>query len=230
MSRKTLYTLNVDRYAPAICELTYPLLRRYAEKIGADFYIINERRYPTLNVMMEKFQIHTLAKERDDDWAIYIDSDALVHPDMPDITEILPRDTVLNNGKDYAACRFEYDDYFRRDGRHIASCGWLGVASSWCLDLWRPLDDLSYEDAVRRIKPIAREVQAGIQPDHLIDDFIVSRNIAKFGLKHTTFREVLAKVGLVDAAFLWHEYTITETEKLSLLRQVLKVWTGGAFN
>ena len=224
--KKTLYTLNVNNYAPDICSLTYPLLRRYAEKIGAEFYIISERQSPDCNVTIEKLQIHSLAKERGDDWAIYVDSDCLIHPDTMDFTEILPMDTVMNNGKDYASCRFVYDDYFRRDGRHIASCGWLSVASRWCLDLWKPLDDLSYAEAVSRIKPTAVESRTGITADHLIDDFIVSRNIAKYGLKHTTFREVLAKAGMVDSSFLWHEYTIPVKTKLAFMKKVLTVWTG----
>jgi hypothetical protein len=33
--RKTVYTLRVDDYSPAICELTHPLLKRFADKIGA---------------------------------------------------------------------------------------------------------------------------------------------------------------------------------------------------
>ena len=227
--KKTLYVLNINNYAPQITALTYPLLKRYAEKIGAEFFVINERQFPHQDIMTEKMQIYSLAKQRDDDWAIYIDSDALVHPDTMDFTEVLPMDMVMNNGTDYAACRYTYDDYFRRDGRHIASCGWFAVASRWCLDLWKPLDDLSYEDAVKRIKPVERETRAGIKAEHLIDDFIVSRNIAKYGLKVTTFREMLAKIGQVDASYLWHEYTIPEAQKLAMIKKVLSVWTGQEF-
>lgn len=224
--RKTLYTLNVENYAPEICKLTYPLLRRYAEKIGAEFYIIDRRKSPDLPPVYEKLQIYDIAKQRGDDWILYVDSDAVVHPDMPDVTEVLPRDTVMHNGTDYAACRYEYDDYFRRDGRHISACNWLTVASSWCLDLWRPLDDLTFDEAVKRIKPTATENRVGIKADHLIDDFILSRNIARYGLKCTTFRKILAEIGQVDGSYLWHEYTLTEGQKLMMIKRVLSAWTG----
>ena len=36
--RKTLYVLNVEGYAPQITALTYPLLRYYADRIGAEFF------------------------------------------------------------------------------------------------------------------------------------------------------------------------------------------------
>lgn len=43
---KVLFTLNIDNYAPAITELTYPLLYSYADKIHADFHVIRQRRFP----------------------------------------------------------------------------------------------------------------------------------------------------------------------------------------
>lgn len=226
MAKKTLYTLNVDDYAPDICALTYPLLRRYAAKIGAEFVVIDQRKNPTLPPVYEKLQIFDLEQERQSDWILFFDSDAIVHPDMPDVTEVLPRDTVLHNGTDYAACRYVYDDYFRRDGRHISSCNWFTVASRWCLDVWRPLEDLTVEQAVARIRPTVIENTVGITADHLIDDFILSRNIARFGLKVKTFRELLAPLGLHESQFLWHQYTMPAEEKLRLIKQVLSAWAG----
>lgn len=225
--RKTLYTLNISDYEPAICALTYPLLRRYADKIGASFHVIKERQFPHMPVVYEKLQIYSLAQERGDEFIGFIDSDALVHPDMMDVTEVLPRDTVMHNGVDYAACRYTYDRFFRRDGRHIASCNWFTFASAWCIDLWKPLDDLTYDEALNRIHPTMAE--SGMERGHFIDDFTLSRNIAKFGLKCTTFREVLAKIGQVDASYLWHEYTLNAEQKLAMIKKVLHHWTGGEF-
>jgi hypothetical protein len=180
--------------------------------------------------VIEKLQIYDLARERGDDWCVYFDSDALVHPDMPDVTEICPFDTVMHNATDYASCRFTYDDYFRRDGRHIGSGNWFTVASRWCLDLWHPLEDLTFEQAVARIKPTFAEGRAHITPDHLIDDFILSRNIARYGLKAIAFRDVVARLGQLDTAYLWHHYLMTTEEKLLAMEAVLNVWTGGQFN
>jgi hypothetical protein len=148
---------------------------------------------------------------------------------MPDVTEICPFDTVMHNATDYASCRFVYDDYFRRDGRHIGSGNWFTVASRWCLDLWHPLEDLTFEQAVARIKPTFAEGRAHIRPDHLIDDFILSRNIARYGLKAISFRDVVARLGQLDTAYLWHQYLMTTEEKLAGMETVLNVWTGGAF-
>ena len=185
--KKTVYVLNVDDYAPEITEVTYPLIKHYAEKIGAEFYEIRERKFPGWPPVYEKMQIYQLAQEMGNDWNIYIDSDALVHPDCMDITNHLSKDTVAHNGRDPADHRWRYDRFFLRDGRHIGSCNWFTAASDWCIDLWKPLDDLTKEEAVANIYPVVNELNTVIIPEHLIDDYVLSRNIAKYSLKFTTF-------------------------------------------
>src|ERR1700722_6556869 len=124
--RKTLYTLNIDNYAPEICALTYPLMKNYARKIGAAFSIIDERKFPEWPVVYEKLQIHELAKgeyarhadvdvlepREPDDWQIFVDSDALISPEFFDVTELLSKDTVLHNGRDMAGLRFKKNEKF----------------------------------------------------------------------------------------------------------------------
>ena len=222
--RKSLYVLNVEGYAPGITALTYPLLRFYADRIGADFHVIDARKFPDWPVVYEKFQIYELAQRRGDEWSIYLDSDALVHPEAIDFTEHLPKDTVAHHGADMAAVRWKYDRFFRRDGRNIGSCNWWTIASAWCVDLWQPLEDLTYLEALDRIRPTMHELQTVITPAHLIDDFVCSRNIAKYGLKFTTLLELLPTIGLPEAQFAWHAYTVPVDEKIRQMTEVLEKW------
>jgi hypothetical protein len=97
---------------------------------------------------------------------------------------------VLHHGVDMAAHRWNYDEYFLRDGRNIGSRNWFTVASDSCVDLWRPLD-ISLDEALRSIYPTVPELNGGITKEHLIDNYALSRNIAKFGLKATTFFDTL---------------------------------------
>jgi len=221
--QKTIYTLNVDNYAPEVLALTTPLLKQYASKIGADVYTITARRWPDRAPVYEKLQIYDLLYERGDEWAIYIDSDALVHPDMFDVTEHLRKDTVCHNGADMAGNRWRYDDYFRRDGRHIGSCNWFTVASRWCRDLWRPPDDLTYEEALENIFPSQTELQTIVTRDHLVDDYLLSRNIARFGLKFTTVNLMLKEMQ-DTGLYLWHQYLIPPAEKVRQMRVILRQW------
>lgn len=225
--KKALYTLNINNYAPEICALTMPLINGYANKIGAKHIEITERRFNGWPVVYEKLQIYKLAKENGADWHIYIDSDALVHPETLDWTCFLPRDTVAHNGSDMANVRWRYDDYFLRDGRNIGSCNWMTIASSWCIDLWRPLDDLTLAQALDQIHPTVKELGTVIDREHLIDDFTLSRNIARYGLKFKTLAQIEKDLGFTDSEFYWHQYTVSTDEKVRQMKEVLARWKVG---
>jgi hypothetical protein len=220
---KVIYLLDIDGYEPEIVALTRPLVEQWADKIGARTHLISHRRFPEWPVVYEKLQVADLAREQQADWAIYIDSDALVHPETPDFTCLLGKDTVAHNGADFAPVRWRPDEYMLRDGRSIGSCNWFAVASDWCLDLWTPLD-ITLAEALRRIRPTVGETRSGvIDAAHLIDDYTLSRNIARYGLKFTTIIELTP-----GANWFWHAYDIPAGEKLDQMTGVLKLkaWGG----
>jgi len=225
-AKKCIYTLNINGFAPEVTELTYPLIKAYAKKIEADFYIIKERKFPDWPPVYEKTQIYELAQEMENDWNIYIDSDALVHPDCIDLTLLIPKDTVMHHGSDFSPIRWREDRFFHRDGRHIGSGNWLTLGSDWCIELWKPLDDLSLEEARQNIFPTADERNAGVfDPSHLIDDYTLSRNIAKYGLKFMTVRALLEKIGFQGGGpFFWHQYLAPAEVKVQEMKNVLKRW------
>jgi hypothetical protein len=223
--KKTIFTLNIDGYAPEITSITFPLIHHWAKKIGADFYVIKDRKWPSFPPVYEKLQIYQLAQDMRNDWNIYIDADALVHPSMPDVTCMLKKDTVIHNGKDFASVRWHYDRYFWRDGRNIGSCNWFTVASDWCIDLWHPLDDITKEEAFENIFPTVNEENSGaMDRTHLIDDYTLSRNIAKYGLKFTTFLDLQKEWLGGPGGFLWHRYAISNEQKVKEMGEVLRTW------
>ena len=217
--KKTIYTLNIGNYAPEICSLTFPLIQGYADKIGAAFSVITEQKFPTWPVTYEKLQIHELAKADNNDWSIFVDADTVINPDFFDITAHMSKDVVAHNKKDMAGIRWKYDEYFHRDGRHIGSGNWFAVASDWCRDLWRPLD-ITLDEALDNIHVTGAEREGGVHPSHLIDDYTLSRNIARYGLKFTTVADICGSLGFRAESgrsvspFLVHLYNISEEEKL----------------
>lgn len=219
--KKTIFTLNVDDYSPEITKLTYPYIQAYAKKIGADLFIIKERKFPKFAPVYEKLQIYELAQEMDNDWNIYIDSDAFVHPDMPDITTMIGKDTVMQYANDYSPVRFTPNRFTIRDGRWKGACNWFTVASNLCIDLWKPLEDMTMEQAIGNIHPTLREKNNSIKASHLIDDYTLTLNIAKYGLKYITLKERNLELGN-SGEFLWHEYLRTEQGKIEGLKAVIK--------
>lgn len=222
---RIVYTLNVDNYAPEISEITMPLIKHYIHKIGAKHVHITERKFPGWPPVYEKLQIYELAQKFGADWNIYIDSDTLIHPDMVDVTNYISKDTVVHNGKDVADHRWRFDRFFYRDGRHIGSCNWWAIASDWCIELWKPLDDLTLEEAISRIYPVVGELNGVTEASHLIDDYTLSRNIAKYGLKHTTTIDIMKKAGYEQGnGWLWHAYNISNAEKVPKMLEVIQAW------
>jgi len=227
MSKKMIFTLNIDNHMPEVTRLTFPYIRKWADKIQADWTIINKRKFEDWPITYEKMQIFELANQlvgEGYEWFIYIDSDALLHPDLPDITQFLPKDTVAHHSKDCAPIRWVYDKYFKRDGRHIGSGNWFTIASDWCIDLWHPIDDMTSEEVCKRIHPTAHEIKSGvIDPHHLIDDYTLSRNIARYGLKFVTIMETLKKHNVPDPHY-YHHYLMPPEVKVIDMQKMIKAW------
>jgi hypothetical protein len=241
--RRTIYTLALEGYAPDLIAVTFQLIRRYAQKIEAEFVVIDKKkfnRYPTY----EKFQIWDLMKERDDEWSIFFDADTMVHPDFPDILTMLPKDTTCSGySSDFTPLRFRPDTPFLRDGRYLGKGTWFIVCSEWTREIWHPIDesDITYEQCVENIFPTNDEiVKIKKTPESLIDDYVASRNIAKCGLKHTVLTELCPKFNCpmgveimqntpqgqqkVVGPYLQHDYNRALDVKHVWTDQVLKTW------
>jgi hypothetical protein len=87
------------------------------------------------------------------------------------------------------------------------------------------LDDLTFGEAVSRITPISEETGTLVEAKHLIDDYLVSRNIARFGLKHTLISELRDKFKTPDPVkYLWHNYTVSNEQKILQMHQTIINW------
>lgn len=241
--KKTIYTLALDGYAPELTALTFPLMSKYAEKIKADFVVIDKPKfghYPTY----EKFQVYDLCKDRGDDWSLFFDSDTLIHPDMFDVTALLSKDiTCSGYSSDFTPLRFRPDEYFMRDGRYLGKGTWFMAWSDWTRDIWLPIEknDITYEQCVDNMFPINDEIiKIKKTKESLIDDYLVSRNISRFGLKHTTLSELATKHGFQIGAtiqttmqgqagqqlspYLQHDYNKDLPGKIIWAEKVLNMW------
>lgn len=223
--RKSLWTLAVDDFPAELTQRSFPLMERYARKIGAEFNVITERKWPDAPPTYEKLQVHTLG--RDYAFNLFVDADALLHPDLPDLSRCVPRDHVFYYSVERADTRiFPYDAYFERDGRNLYGGGWMMAAWDWTHDFWQPLTDMTVDAAVQRLHPLAVEAAAGVTPAHQIDEFVTARNVARFGLKVITWSDILKPFGLTKETDirLWHQCLLSRLDKLRDMDKVLKAW------
>lgn len=216
---KMIYLLNIGQYAPEVTRITYPYINLYAKRIGAEIHTITERKFPDWPVTYEKLQIHDLAQEHKADWNLYVDSDCLIHPECPDFTIYLPMGTVAFHSSDVSHIRFRPDEYNLRNGRYIAPGNWFMVASKLCLDLWRPLD-MTPAQAMARITPTPAEKSFGMTAEHLVDDFALTQNIARFGLAFKSFEDIFKERGFRKS--LYHEYTLTIEQKAKAMSRLIQ--------
>jgi hypothetical protein len=217
-----VFTLNINNFAPEIVKLTKPFMEAWCRKIGADFIEITERKFPDMPPNYEKFQIYELGQKYD--WQIFIDADALVALDFFNPTLLIEENEMLFYWCDMANTRFKYDIPFLRDKRNIGAGTWFVVTNRLTLDAWMPLhlqNDITYEECLKNIIPDQSERNFGIDAAHLIDDYIVSRNIAKFGIKVKTLKGDIYENFNVSKTMLQHTYLDTIENKLKLLKQVV---------
>ena len=71
-----------------IAEITHPTIKAYADNIGADFIVINERSISGEYIHFEKFQIYDLLVKYER--IIFIDTDVIVRDDTPNLFNIVP--------------------------------------------------------------------------------------------------------------------------------------------
>lgn len=223
--KKTIYLLNIDNYAPEITEVTYPFIEMYAEKIGAQIVQITERKFPEFAPVYEKLQIFELEKTRKSDWIIYIDSDALIHPDLFDITEQIGKDTVFQVGTDFSPMRFKKNKYMLRDGRNIGTCNWFTVFSDLTLDLYNPDIGMSKDEIIEHCFPTLEEKRV-FDRTHLVDDYIIATNVAKYGLKYKNWKQLQDEKG-VSGFFFFHQYLCSKEQKVIDLKKVADEWVNG---
>jgi hypothetical protein len=118
----------------------------------------------------------------------------LIHPDFPDVTTpgLLNKAQICISAVRKASERFKADKYFQRYWGNLSVLSWFCVASDLCLDLWHPLDDMTIEEAIKKPLPfIIPEIKFYREGQIFIDDYLTSRNIARYGLKYRRLEDIL---------------------------------------
>lgn len=99
-------TISIGEHYNKISELTVPFIKNYADKIGADFLLINEFNEKYITQKWNKFYISELLNQYKR--IIYLDIDIIIRKDCPNLFEIVPENCLgmFNEGR-YVA-RYEF--------------------------------------------------------------------------------------------------------------------------
>ena len=219
--RKLIHVVNINDFFPELFALTYPTIRSYAERNGYMINMITERKFPDYPINYEKMQVYEDGKDADVN--ILCDADMLIHPEFPEVTEFLKRDSIAFNDNYNISWKYHVDRirYFMRDGRDVGIATNFVVSSDWTHDVWEPLS-LSQKD----IEDLAKKENTdtggadGRGWGHYADEFALSYNMAKYGLKYTgvTWEDWMRP-------WLGHTGTGDKNEALQIARQTLEKWS-----
>jgi hypothetical protein len=72
--------------------LTHPTIKAYADRIGAEFKVINEKKISSTSIHWEKFQIFDLLNIYDR--ILFVDTDIIIREDAPNLFDIVPKDKL----------------------------------------------------------------------------------------------------------------------------------------
>jgi len=178
-AQKCVYTIVLDNWFPELCAVTLPLYKQWAHRIGADFQIITECKFPGWPANYERFQVYELGKRYF--WNIVLDADYIINPHTLEDPTLDPtnhtgqRNPLLfyAEGKMQANYYFRPHKYFIRDGRNEGIGDSFVMTSYYTHDVWTPLD-MPYEEA--------REYC--IRDPRQVSEFCFSLNVARFGLDY----------------------------------------------
>ena len=219
--RKLIHVVNINNFFPELFALTSPTIRSYAERNGYMINMITERKFPDYPINYEKMQVYEDGKNAEVN--ILCDADMLIHPEFPDVTTFLQRDSIAFNDNYNISWKYHVDRirYFMRDGRDVGIATNFVVSSDWTHDVWEPLS-LSQKD----IEDLAKKENTESENDpsqrgwgHYADEFALSYNMAKYGLKYTgvTWEDWMRP-------FLIHTGTGDKNEALQIARDTLEKW------
>ena len=168
---KCVYVVRIGNWFPELCDITMPLIKRWASRIGADFQIISTKKFDGWPPNYERLQIYELGRKYY--WNINIDADYVVNPEkLEDPTYNRDPATLYAEGGMEADYYFKAHPYFIRDGRRQGVGDSFVVSSPITHDIWTPLG-MTYDEA--KFFCIKEERQ--------VSEFCLSLNLARFGLK-----------------------------------------------
>lgn len=222
--KKNVITLNLN-YNPDIVKCTRPLIQRWAKKIGADYIEITKRAFhESWPIIVEKFQVAEIARATKADWSIYIDLDTAVKPEFFDFTAHLNKNTVACFKSELASLKYKMDNVFLRDGRFIGIGGFFTACSDWCLDFYDFPEMEEFDTIFDNITPTSQENEHWIDKRHLVEEYILSHNLAKYGLKFKTLLELQREVGIPNTNYVMHWYFEKDDKKVEKLRELCAAW------
>jgi len=143
-----------DKSIKEMTDITHPVIKAYAKKIGADFIVLDEQRTDS-----QHYRILDFYKLFDKyDRIISMDSDIIITPDCPNLFEIVPENMIGTVCEDIGSRETDRYNRIMKANKQFGDSGWRsGYMNTGCAvfsklhkDLFKPgrelYMDLGYDD------------------------------------------------------------------------------------
>ena len=160
------------------CELPFasislPMVRAYAQRIGASLNIISQRKFPDFPVQYELVQIYEAGASHD--WNMHLGAGVLIGDTLPDPSSYISSDHIATTITFSAQVEFytHGNIYFERNERDLGVSDTIFLAHNLNHEVWEPLGGpfSSYSHIVKD----SRQDKFG--------SYVISHNMAKYGIK-----------------------------------------------
>lgn len=183
-----VWVLNIGNYRPEISKHTLPTIKAFADRIGAEYREITERKFQGWPITYEKMQVYELGK--DYDWNILCDADVLISSKMPDLVKLAEKetDTIISYQQCNIVDYFKYHESFKSlpavpkiDGSGsaiVAPSANFVITNKKTNIIYKPLG-LTFEEMVSNVKIPS-----------MVDEYNMAVQMAENGLKTKTLRHI----------------------------------------
>lgn len=220
--KKLVVTLDIN-YDSRITDITFPYMRQYAKKIGADFKVIKFRifnnSYP---ISLEKFQLYNISK--DYDWVIFFDADLLINPDCFDLTNVVDHDMIL---VPESLDPFEQFEPLNILGKYNLTHHFplfLSVFSreSRSAFEYSDINPLNFAKHIKssseRLYHYKRKRDCDIEDVWFLDELIYSFNVCRYKIPYGSMKESFPNINICA-----HPLSMSNNEKIRFLLESKKI-------
>jgi hypothetical protein len=170
-----IHFLSIPDHEDRFSSISLPMVRDYAQRIGATLNLITKRTFPDFPIQYEAMQIFEAGASFD--WNMYIAAGILLGETLPDPSTYTRPDHVATTMIFSARSEFQTDGniYFERDERDLGVSDSIFLSHNLTHEVWRPL-----EEGFNRLTNVIKD-----GAHHKISSYAISHNIAKYRFKLT---------------------------------------------
>lgn len=124
-TNKYLIVTRADENISEMTDITHPIIKKYAERVGADFYVLNKPSPCPDGKHRHHYRIFECKELLDKyDRILNLDSDILILPDCPDIFKLVPEDHIGSIYEDVGSRKEHRRALIKKVQLHWGTVGW----------------------------------------------------------------------------------------------------------